>query len=560
MADINQIITDFGNSLANITANIGNFNTVLNNSSNAFNSVSAALNSFITQLNTQVPTPQAQIDNLNIAFDTIAKSSLDLSDNLSNVINNFGNFNTVLTNSSNTFDGLITSLNNFTTNLTNSNNTFNSLITGFSNISTGLAQTNAMFANFTTLTQNLSTTSTALNNFVKQLNTQLPKPQPQQAPQKREQAKSIFEAKNLGDVFNTVSKTAISFSNEVVKIGGRVAGAGVGAAVGGAIGAAGGPIGAGVGARVGAAAGGIAADVGFKSLLGTVGLLNTVVKLSVSEFTKLAGSITTFVGAFNPALVQIFSLALKDLTAVIGSGLQPILSSLTNIVRTFADALVPIIGAMEPVFRTLAAAIENFLLPIIQAFTTVLAKAQPQLLQMAQAINRIAQILGGVFADAIEMTYPLMIEFAVILANLVKDLTPVISMLIKAVYIIQSVVMTVLVPVFSFIGRLIGNFGKFLEKVIDDLTFGLLRNKQRQRMEQTGESRGFAAQQARYMSVEEISKQAIQAAFGFGTRNIEQRQLDEQKKANAFLERIAAAQGKPVGPVFQQGPVPGARP
>lgn len=349
--------------------------------------------------------------------------------------------------------------------------------------------------------------------------------------------------------FDRLASVVDGLAKGVVTASGRLAGAGVGAVAGAAENAAlGGGVARGAmgGAGAGAAAG---AAVGGALVLG-IEALGSAVTGSISAFTDLSKAVIGFVGAFNPGLVELFNMTVKDLMAVIGSGLQPILMAFTNVARYAADALLPVMQKLAPVFEQLSIAVVSFFGPIIDAMVQVINESLPALQALADIVSEIAGLLGEAIGEILAEIYPVVIEFATALAELIRELLPSVLALIKLFYAFEKpllMLITYFVKFVSFMASFLdplARFIDFLSKGINALFGGGKGVKKPEK----GVSAGMAARQAEYMNVEDLSRNLIKAAFGSGT--VAQQQLAVQKKQLEVLEKIAG-RGQNVGPRLQ---------
>jgi hypothetical protein len=114
---------------------------------------------------------------------------------------------------------------------------------------------------------------------------------------------------------------------------------------------------------------------------------------ALGAFGGIAAAVQPFVKAFAPATVELFQLALYDLTAVIGSALQPVLEGATEVVRAFADALLPAMQELRPAFQVLTDALVSLLVPAIDIFMGLFQSLVPVLQLVAELFAALAPLL-----------------------------------------------------------------------------------------------------------------------------------------------------------------------
>lgn len=107
---------------------------------------------------------------------------------------------------------------------------------------------------------------------------------------------------------------------------------------------------------------------------------------------ELMGRIREAVDTFNPGAMIEFDLAMRDLMAVFGEALLPIIKTVTGVIRKFADTLRPILQALAPAFQKLIDSIGGLLLGNIDKFAQLLERMIPAfeayLNQVVAAVDR----------------------------------------------------------------------------------------------------------------------------------------------------------------------------
>lgn len=130
-------------------------------------------------------------------------------------------------------------------------------------------------------------------------------------------------------------------------------------AVGGAAAAVVGPL-----VAVAGAAAGMAAAIGGLVLLSR-------------EFTQI----------FDPTAVQAFDAALRDLAAIVGVVLSPVVTEATRFLRAFAASLFPIVDSALPAMRMIARAVTDVLiawLPAVSSLVSAFAALAPVVAELAR--------------------------------------------------------------------------------------------------------------------------------------------------------------------------------
>jgi hypothetical protein len=234
--------------------------------------------------------------------------------------------------------------------------------------------------------------------------------------------------------------------------------------------------GAGIGGVSGAATASSAAVAPLVNSIGTVlGKIN-------STFQPIA----SLVGTFNPAKVQQFERAFRDLEAVFGDLLQPVLVAGTKLVRNLADTL----ETMRPVFD-----------PIIRGVSRAVSKVGELTTSLAQLFTPILGVLGQVLEGVI---------------------IPVFNKL---------------VDVFKFVAKSIGQVINFL---IDAINHAIPRAWELHNIKfdelESRSSQGKALLGVNRLSAAELGQATRQAAFG--QLNWQQQTAANTRKASEILSRI----------------------
>jgi hypothetical protein len=341
----------------------------------------------------------------------------------------------------------------------------------------------------------------------------------------------------------------------------------------------------------------------------------------IGGFMKAAYSIAgiaavaaLFVRAFNPAIVENFVNTMKDLSAVIGAGLQPILAAITVVFRAVADSLVPIVDKMAPGLNALGDLITRLLVPIFQSLSVVANKLipyfnqlssvlatvagkfsdtiatlieglTPTLLTLAQLFNVLLQILSpllSIFNTLLSVTMPfLSVALAGFAVQLAVDALVALGAFIASIYTASNALtlglaglVTIIVGGLSYV---LSNFSQAMQDlsdmighVIDVISHPLDRLMGRETEFQrglkdrdegfglTGASTGIAARRAEYTSVEDLSKNLIKASFSGGATDRLKNIDNNGKRQVELLEQIAGNKKAPVA-LAGDNRLPGAK-
>jgi len=146
-----------------------------------------------------------------------------------------------------------------------------------------------------------------------------------------------------------------------------------------------------VGEGIGQAAGGIGTAAG--GVVKMASDLKAAGDMAASTFMGFAGQMSGFVQAFSPATVELFNLAIRDLTAVVGMALQPVMGAFTEVVKEVSSRLYPVAQALAPVFKTLAGVMLQVLTPALDTLASVIQSLVPVFEVFAQIIKALTPLL-----------------------------------------------------------------------------------------------------------------------------------------------------------------------
>jgi len=250
---------------------------------------------------------------------------------------------------------------------------------------------------------------------------------------------------------------------------------------------------------------GAAGQMAVGAITGTVG--------AFSQITAFAGS---FVQAFNPALMEQMNLVFKDLTAVIGMGLEPVIGAVIPIVRAFADRLVPVMQAMIPTVQLFADSMIELSGPIIEILIQAFAALEPVIVMAAGLV----EMWAGILTWAVPL-----------IAAVIKEI---VYWFTKIVSTVQWVVGSLIIGIGKVLSMIpgTGNAGKDLQKVgeaavesskkaskaTDDYYNGTSKvQKAIQKPVVKNASTGAAAGKASFSGISDLGRNLMQASISSST-------------------------------------------
>ena len=170
--------------------------------------------------------------------------------------------------------------------------------------------------------------------------------------------------------------------------------------------AAGGAIAKAGGVAVSAAAGGMAAGAAALAAA-PVAFLEMV--------QGLAGKISSFVDAVNPGIMVQLDMATRDLTAVIGTALAPIMQAIVPIIKDLASAFLPVARAVADAFGSIIQSIG----PAIDAITEIFFIAAATLMPIVEMVGDIFATIAPIFTALAAVAKAIWLAFGTLVTALV---------------------------------------------------------------------------------------------------------------------------------------------
>lgn len=170
--------------------------------------------------------------------------------------------------------------------------------------------------------------------------------------------------------------------------------------------AAGGAIAKAGGAAASAAAGGMAAGAAALAAA-PVAFLEIV--------QGLAGKIGSFVDAVNPGIMVQLDMATRDLTAVIGTALAPIMQAIVPIIKDLASALLPVARLVAETFGRIIESLQ----PAIDAITEIFFVAAATLMPIVEMVGDIFTTIAPIFTALAAVAKAIWLAFGSLVTALV---------------------------------------------------------------------------------------------------------------------------------------------
>ena len=268
----------------------------------------------------------------------------------------------------------------------------------------------------------------------------------------------------------------------------------------------------------------------------SLGVLSTVGNLAVGAitgtvgaFSKIISFASPFVEAFNPALIEQMNLVFKDLTAVIGMALEPVIGAVIPIVRAFADRLVPVVQALIPTVQLFADAMMELAGPIIEILIEAFAALEPIIVLVVGIVK--------MWADILVQSLPLI---SAVIKEVVWWFTKIISTMQWAIGRLIS-----MIPGTGNIGENMIKSAEKASKATDDYYKGTSNVQKAVRdPAKKGASVGAAAGKASFSGISDLGRNLMQSAMSSSTQASAIRTAENTEKMDKTLTSIDQKMGR----------------
>lgn len=268
----------------------------------------------------------------------------------------------------------------------------------------------------------------------------------------------------------------------------------------------------------------------------SLGVLSTVGNLAVGAitgtvgaFSKIVSFASPFVEAFNPALIEQMNLVFKDLTAVIGMALEPVIGAVIPIVRAFADRLVPVVQALIPTVQLFADAMIELAGPIIEILIEAFAALEPIIVLVADSVK--------IWAEILTWSLPL-------IAAVIKEVVWWFSKIATTIQWVIGRIMS-MIPGTGDAGKKIMDSANRASQVTEEYYKGTSKvQKAVQQPAKKGASVGAAAGKASFSGISDLGRNLMQSAMSSSTQASAIRTAENTEKMDKTLTSIDQKMGR----------------
>jgi hypothetical protein len=151
--------------------------------------------------------------------------------------------------------------------------------------------------------------------------------------------------------------------------------------------------------------------------------LKGVLIAAPAAFVGAAYAISKFTDSVNPGLTIQLNMVMRDLTAIIGTALNPVLQAMVPAIRDFANRLLPVTRDMAQYFSGLM----GYMGPVMTAFNSMYQQIVGTLSPVFKLLTDIFGVLAQVVGALMEVIAGILIPFKVVFEAIYEVLRPLIE-------------------------------------------------------------------------------------------------------------------------------------
>jgi chemotaxis protein histidine kinase CheA len=256
---------------------------------------------------------------------------------------------------------------------------------------------------------------------------------------------------------------------------------------------------------------------------------------AAAAVVAMAEASAQFVKYSSPGAAQRLSMAFEDLYAAVGVMLEPVVLRFTQILDMANVAITAFQGMVEPVVDTLMGVVQEVAGEFIAFASAIATGMMPNLIGWLVTIKELWDASKPLVQALVDLTQALASTFLGGIMTMIDLLLPAFTFLAD----VMKESMRPYVALAAFITNMIEDLkrGKFSPGDAAERAFRTAYTETARDRSVSGPGT-VAARPARQIGTEEIGQEARAAAFG--SRSIQQQQLDEQTETNRILNRIVS--------------------
>lgn len=231
----------------------------------------------------------------------------------------------------------------------------------------------------------------------------------------------------LGNIMANIREKTANFREKAGALRGAVAGptgGGIRGAMGGGVSGITQLVTRSMGPAMAAASAGLAAIASVVApVAAAMTALNGVLIAAPAAFVGAAYAISKFTDAINPGLTMQLNMVMRDMTAIIGTALNPILQTMVPIIRDFADRMLPIARELGVYFKEMMVYLE----PVMKAFNVMYQAIVGALMPSFKLVGDVFVVLAQIVGALMEVISGVLAPFRTVAEALYVVLSPAIE-------------------------------------------------------------------------------------------------------------------------------------
>jgi len=136
---------------------------------------------------------------------------------------------------------------------------------------------------------------------------------------------------------------------------------------------------------------------GLAEVAAAISGIAAVATAAVGAIEQVIGQLKGFVEALNPALINQFNRAMRDLQATVGVAFEPIFEVLTGTFRQVAGLILPVMEELRPVVQQLTESFAATLIPQVKLAVSIFSALAPVLRVIASLFTTLQGVMQPIF-------------------------------------------------------------------------------------------------------------------------------------------------------------------